>query len=173
MVDVSTLLEKYPSRPIVIFPECTTTNGRGILPLSPSVVSVPSSTRIFPVSLRYTPVDVVTPLPGAYLTFLWTLLSRPTHCIRVRIAEFVMPGSPIPPFHLQAAGPRAARSSASELQISTDKPAEQHGLTGPETAVLDYVAESLARLGRVKRVGLGVKEKQDFVRMWTKTRRAW
>lgn len=42
-----------------------------------------------------------------------------------------------------------------------------------EKALLDQVGESLARLGRVKRVGLGVKEKQDFVRMWSKTRYTW
>jgi hypothetical protein len=33
------------------------------------------------------------------------------------------------------------------------------------------VADDLARLGRVKRVGLGVKEKEDFVRVWKKTRK--
>lgn len=46
-------------------------------------------------------------------------------------------------------------------------------ITPAEKALLDDVGEALARLGRVKRVGLGVKEKQDFVRMWTKTRRTW
>ena len=43
--------------------------------------------------------------------------------------------------------------------------------TREERAFLDKIAEALARLGRVKRVGLGVKEKQDFVAMWTKSRR--
>lgn len=44
-------------------------------------------------------------------------------------------------------------------------------LTIEERKVLDRVAEDLARLGRVKRVGLGVKEKIEFVRAWTRTRR--
>jgi hypothetical protein len=40
-----------------------------------------------------------------------------------------------------------------------------------EQKVLDRVAEALARLGRVKRVGLGVSEKVEFAKMWTKRRR--
>ena len=46
-------------------------------------------------------------------------------------------------------------------------------MTPAEKGLVDQVGESLARLGRVKRVGLGVKDKKDFVRMWTKTRRTW
>ena len=42
-----------------------------------------------------------------------------------------------------------------------------------EKDLLDHVGDSLARLGRVKRVGLGVQEKRDFVRMWTRMRRTW
>ena len=37
--------------------------------------------------------------------------------------------------------------------------------------MLDKIGESLARLGRVKRVSLGVKEKIEFVRAWTRQRR--
>lgn len=37
--------------------------------------------------------------------------------------------------------------------------------------VLDRIAEALGRLGRVKRVGLGVSEKASFAEMWTKKRR--
>lgn len=44
-------------------------------------------------------------------------------------------------------------------------------MTGPERKVLDKVADALARLGRVKRVGLGIREKSDFVKAWTKQRR--
>ncbi|BCR89319.1 lysophosphatidic acid acyltransferase LOA1 [Aspergillus chevalieri] len=161
MVDFSTLLQKYPNRPIVTFPECTTTNSRGILPLSHSLLGAPAQTKIFPVSLRYTPVDVVTPLPGTYLSFLWTLLSRPTHCIRVRIAESVVSG----------AGADMSQVSKGMKQETVES--FEAAIAPAEKALLDNVGESLARLGRVKRVGLGVKEKQDFVRMWTKTRRTW
>jgi 1-acylglycerol-3-phosphate O-acyltransferase len=43
-------------------------------------------------------------------------------------------------------------------------------LSTEEKVFLDRVADALARLGRVKRVGLGVKEKQHFVQSWTKSR---
>ena len=45
------------------------------------------------------------------------------------------------------------------------------GLSANEQKVLDRVAEDLARLGRVKRVGLGVKDKIEFLRIWGKRRR--
>lgn len=171
LVDVSTLVEKYPYRPIVIFPECTTTNSRGILPLSHSLLGVPSKTKIFPLSLKYTPVDVVTPLPGSYISFLWTLLSRPTHCIRVRIAECIMIGRS----SFDAPPARSTRKSTFNTNYldTLDEDTVTGEVTASEKALLDQVGESLARLGRVKRVGLGVEEKQDFVRMWSKTRRTW
>jgi hypothetical protein len=170
MVDLATLLERCPSRPVVVFPECTTTNGRGILPLSKSLVAVPPRTKIYPVSVRYTPADVTTPLPGSYIAFLWNLLSKPTHCIRVRVAECIVSSS-------DAATARTssmkffdgefADGSSSDTLLGDDE--DNRRLTREETALLDYVGEALARLGRVKRVGLGVKEKQGFVNMWARS----
>lgn len=40
-----------------------------------------------------------------------------------------------------------------------------------EQKVLERVAEDLARLGRVKRVGLGVEEKVEFLKVWSRRRR--
>lgn len=40
-----------------------------------------------------------------------------------------------------------------------------------EKPVLDKVAEALARLGRVKRVGLGVQDKIGFVNTWSRRHR--
>ena len=42
-----------------------------------------------------------------------------------------------------------------------------------EKVFLDKVAEALARLGRVKRVGLGVKDKIEFIKSWTKYSSKW
>lgn len=55
------------------------------------------------------------------------------------------------------------------MQMDGDD-AEQDGVTPREQAVLDEVADALARLGRVKRVGLGVREKRGFVEAWGKRR---
>lgn len=168
LTDLQTLLQQYPSQPVVIFPECTTTNGRGILPFSASLLTVPSKTKIFPISLRYTPADITTPVPGMYLAFFWNLLSRPTHCIRVRIAESV---------HNTAYSSSMGSSKQTSLLDTMRNQGTLLGLeensdvSSDEKIVLDKVAEALARLGRVKRVGLSATDKEAFVKAWTRQRR--
>ena len=56
--------------------------------------------------------------------------------------------------------------SSSETLVSSD---ESEGLDPAERRTLDKVGEALARLGRSKRVGLGVKEKREFVKVWGKS----
>jgi 1-acyl-sn-glycerol-3-phosphate acyltransferase len=179
MTDLYTLVTEHPTRAIVVFPECTTTNGRGIMPFSPSLLTIPSKTKIFPISLRYTPPDVTTPVPGQYWSFLWNLLSQPTHCIRVRIAEVVYNTSKPTDVaaekkdrylsnFLDTLGEDSAMTSSSDTLTSL---ADQAGeVNDQEKRVLDKVGEALARLGRVKRVGLTVKDKISFVQAWSKRR---
>lgn len=135
---------------------------------------MPPRTKIYPVSLRYTEADVTTPVPGTYVTFLWNLLSKPTHFIRVRVAEYVTTSS-------KNLSPSSQAQSTGTDFFEDDEPTsfleeyagsnDDSELTKSELAILDYVGESLARLGRVKRVGLGVKEKQDFVDIWARHKR--
>ena len=148
LLELTQLLERYPDRIILVFPECGTTNGKAILPLSPSVLQTPPDIHIFPVSLRYTPADVTTPVPRQYLKFLWSLLSQPTTCIRVRVAE----GQ----FNMAAARTNGVPADVKFRGAS-------NGITGEEQRVLDRIGEALARLGRVKRVGLSLKDKAAFI----------
>ena len=60
------------------------------------------------------------------------------------------------------------RGSSSDTLLS---PEDAESMNAAEKRVLDKVAGALARLGRVKRVGLGVKDKDEFVKAWTKQRR--
>ncbi|KAI2467921.1 hypothetical protein F4781DRAFT_288925 [Annulohypoxylon bovei var. microspora] len=154
------LVEQNPHRVVAVFPEMSTTNGKGVLPFSPSLLSAPADAHIFPVSMRYTPPDITTPVPGAYGSFLWNLLSRPTHLIRVRIAEGV--------------------ANDSGAATNGDTPADDCGggdevdgerLTGEEQALLDKIAEALARLARNKRVGLTLRDKAAFIEAWNKGRK--
>ncbi|MCJ1456672.1 hypothetical protein MMC28_007035 [Mycoblastus sanguinarius] len=171
LIDLQTLIQKHPNRAIVVYPECTTTNGKGILPFSTSLLTAPATAKIFPISLRYTAADITTPVPGTYIEFLWNLLSKPTHCIRVRIAQSDHNTSHSP----------ATRSSTAQSTLSHDDRAsstdtllgseEGEGMNVVEKKVLDRVADALARLGRVKRVGLGVKDKDGFVKAWTRQQR--
>lgn len=177
MIDLKTLVAEHPKRVIVVFPECTTTNGCGILPFSPSLVTLLPTTKIFPVSLRYTPADITTPIPGSYISFLWNLLSHPTHCIRVRIAEVVYNTGQVTDAekkdryltnHLDILGEDSALTSSTEILTSVSSQAEE--VRPYEKKTLDKVGEALARLGRVKRVGLTVKDKAAFVQAWSKRR---
>ncbi|RYP05862.1 hypothetical protein DL765_009703 [Monosporascus sp. GIB2] len=154
------LVEQNPHRIIAVFPEMSTTNGKGILPLSPSLCSAPANAKIFPISMRYTPPDITTPVPGAYASFLWNLLSRPTHCIRVRIAEGITRASP----GLEGVVDGIAAEEASDGEHGRD-------LTPEEKRVIDHVGETLARLARNKRVGLSLRDKAAFVEAWNRGRK--
>ncbi|KAI9887120.1 MAG: hypothetical protein M1823_001027 [Watsoniomyces obsoletus] len=183
LVDLRTLIEAHPDRVVAVFPETTTTNGQGILTLSPSLLSAPPNAKIFPINLRYTPADITTPLPGTYFTFLWNLLSEPTHCIQVRIAECVYHSSRHP---TPLTGPgksfasnlletlqtdELATSSSTDTLTSTDEPRAGHEQSAEERKVLDRVSEALARLGRAKRVALGPRDKIVFVESWKRRHR--
>lgn len=190
LVPLSQLLTQNPDAAIVVMPECTATNGRGILPFSPSLLSAPPYTKIFPVNLRYTPGDITTPVPSEYARWLWRLCSKPTHCIRVRVAECVYNNPSLTsPVRDSGSSARAtgtdtvAKNSyetnffdtadigdGSDTLVGDGDDADD-GLTAEERRVLDRVAEDLARLGRVKRVGLGVKEKIEFVKVWGSRKR--
>jgi len=158
LTDLRTLLAQNPGRIIVCFPECGTSNGRGTLPFSPSLLTVPASSKIFPVSLRYTPSDITTPVPGAWVTFFWNLLSRFTHTVRVRIAEGID--------NTSAAETNGAHDSYAAAAAGGS--GEDGNLAKNEQAVLDKVAEALARLSRNKRVGLTLRDKAAFVDTWKK-----
>lgn len=172
LVGLKELGERFPGSIICVFPESSTTNGRGILPLSPCLLTADAGTKIYPVNLRYTPGDVTTPIPGGVLNWVWKLLSKPTHQMRVRIARPVYNSASLD------APSRAEKASGMEANI-WDSPqmrnglhaGEQEVLSGDGQKVLDRVGEDLARLGRVKRVGLTVAQKVEFVKIYKSRRR--
>jgi hypothetical protein len=155
LVDIKDLLREYPGRVIAVFPECGTTNGKAILPFSPSILQCPPDVHVFPVSIRYSPSDVTTPVPGRWLTFVWALLSRPTTCIRVRVAE-----GQINTAAAQTNGASTALVGAGDLRARTSADSV---ISSEEQRVMDRIGEALARLSRVKRVGLTMKDKDSFV----------
>jgi 1-acyl-sn-glycerol-3-phosphate acyltransferase len=157
LVTIADLVREHPDRVIAVFPECATTNGKAILPFSPSVLDTPADVQIFPVSLRYTPSDVTTPIPGQWLRFFWALLSRPTTCIRVRVAEGQA--------NTSAANINGVSETheAGELRYRAGEGGGAATVSPNEQKVLDRIGEALARLGRVKRVGLTTKDKATFV----------
>jgi len=164
LISLPDLLAQSPNRTVLVFPEATPTNGRGILRFTPALSSAPRRTKIFPISLKYTPADITTPVPGAYRKFLWSLLSRPTHCIRVRIGDII---------YNEAGGERRRSKTAADVAsggsdaVADADADEEEDLDG----VCERGSEALARIGRIKRLNLGVKEKIEFVSAWRRRNR--
>lgn len=69
---------------------------------------------------------------------------------------------------MESMGEATQRNMAGKIasEQSRDGP-----VTETEQKVLDRVGEALARLGRVKRVGLTVADKASFVKAWTSKRK--
>lgn len=188
LVTLKELTEKYPTSIVCVFPECTTTNGRGIMPFSPSLLTADPKTKIYPVNLRYTPGDITTPVPGGAHNWMWKLLSKPTHCMRVRIARHMYNNRSLDTPHAKDVPKASGVDMGFDTNIwdsphmrngvkhdggdgDSEDEDGQKGISGEEQKVLDRVGEDLARLGRVKRVGLGVDTKIDFVRVWASRKR--
>lgn len=191
LTDLSTILSLNPSRFVAVFPETTTSNGRAILRPSPSLLSTPPETKIYPVSIRYTTPDIVTPLPGwrEALKFSWRLNSKPTTCLRVRVgiplssADSAAPAKQVPsPATPQQVRARRQPSTYESNFFDTldsgsggsssagEGEGAEEGVEGGDGGgggtVVELVAEALARLGRVRRVDLGAREKEGFVEVW-------
>lgn len=142
---------------------------------------------MYPVNLRYTPQDVTTPVSGGYISWLYQLLSKPSHQMRVRVAMRVYNSDSIdsPAKKMdEKASASGFEGSVFDTQEMRNGDLEQEVLgmevdtgegegevSAQEQRVLDRVAEDLARLGRVKRVGLDVGDKIEFLRVWLRRRR--
>lgn len=179
LTDLEKLLRRFPDRVIVVFPECTTSNGRGILPFSPSLLTAPPRTKVFPFSLKYHNPDITTPLPGRYFVFLWNLCGTFAHAINVRVAQSCYNTSnrqdakeTSKPADKEPKSSPKPLANGVELLSDVDSSETHVPMTSEEKIFLDKVGESLARVGRIKRVGLGVREKKAFIRSWKKRKQS-
>ncbi|RVD85738.1 uncharacterized protein DFL_004047 [Arthrobotrys flagrans] len=174
------VVSQNPHRIIVIFPEGTTSNGRALLRFAPAFDSfatqykqsgenghgngtIPKN-KIFPISLRYLPSNTTTPLPGSYGVFLWRLLGQPSHTIKVRIGEAVKIRD------LEMSDTLVATSSSETITEKTvarsSSGDDANGRVPRVGALEERVGEILVKVGRIRRVGLGVKEKIGFWNAW-------
>lgn len=164
------LCKKYgDTRIIAVFPEATTTNGRGVLRFAPCLDTLHGDVEIFPVSLRYSPADVTTPVPGTYGYTLFALLARPTHCIRVRIGEVLRNNSSDDRGGEEFAGD-SSDTVTDGLNGGSGGRGEKEGMD-KQSRLSERGAEALARIARSKRLNLGVKEKMAFVEAWSRNKR--
>lgn len=182
LTTLSELCAQHPTRIIAVFPEGATSNGRGILQLTHSLLSAAPRTKIFPVSIRYSPQDIVTPIPGFLeaIRFLWRLNSQSSHTVRTRIGTAVI-RSTSKSTAMSHSLPKATGRSKYEgnffdtlendRSLSGLSTGDVDVLNEDEQQVLDAVADTLSRLGRVKRVDLGLREKTTFVQAWFRNKK--
>ncbi|RPA87545.1 hypothetical protein BJ508DRAFT_410306 [Ascobolus immersus RN42] len=166
LVTLKQLQQDHPNRHIALFPEGTTTNGRGILRFTPSINAIDKKTPIFPINLRYSLADVTTPIPRSYLTFLWYWLGSVGHSIRVRVGNKMFNDDEDNGLESEDEGTPEEETGSG----STGSGADQSTLS----PIARNCAEKLATLGRIRTLNLGVQEKVGFVGRWTNSYgRAW
>lgn len=178
LTTLAKLCAQHPTRIIAVFPEGTTSNGRGVLQLTHSLLSAAPTTKIFPVSIRYSPQDIVTPLPGVFAAavFLWRLYGQTSHTVRTRIGTAVVRSLNKTTAMSHSMSKATGRSKYEGNFFDTLDDAalplnDSDEVNEEERQVLDAVADTLARLGRVKRVDLGIREKNTFVQAWFKNKK--
>ncbi|KAH8830741.1 hypothetical protein DL96DRAFT_1594143 [Flagelloscypha sp. PMI_526] len=143
-------LSKRSRRPIVVFPECTTSNGRGLLNFaSVFKADVPiKKYNIFIAAIRYDPPTAHSPsgshsIPGtinpvAHLFSLACAISPPGISIRL-----------LPP----SEGP------SNPLFLASDVVAHYDG----DDQLAETCATLIAQTGKLKRIGLGWEDKSSFL----------
>lgn len=167
------------ARAAALFPECTPSNGRAVLALaaSPALAALRRGSRVYPARVCYdshadecglaTPVPVLAGGVRVLVRFLWTLLGRPMRAVRVRVGDAVEVG--VGGASSGESGPTTAATATATAKTSattTGAAVSQRGPAAGADGTAGRVAEGLARLGRVRRVGLGVSDKQAFARAW-------
>lgn len=150
-------LRRRASRPIVVFPECTTSNGRGLLRFADVFKheeNVPvKGYNIFLMCIRYDPPTSLIPSishsipsnPFNPLSHLFTLASTITPLTA----------------SIRLLAPSESPSSAT-FMLSSVLP---NGLEGGDV-VIEVSATLIAQVGKMKRVGLGWEDKASFLEFY-------
>ncbi|KAF8639664.1 hypothetical protein AX17_000928 [Amanita inopinata Kibby_2008] len=143
-------IRRHADRPIVVFPECTTSNGRGLLKFSDVFrQDIPvKGYRIFVMCIRYNSPTTFAPsvahsIPASFLNPL-------PHLFRIATA--------LKPIALRVRLLEPTESPSSRLFVTSD------WISVP---VEDQLAEAsgalIAQLGKMKRTGLGWEDKASFL----------
>ncbi|TFK76005.1 hypothetical protein BDN72DRAFT_930502 [Pluteus cervinus] len=143
-------IRKKASRPVVVFPECTTSNGRGLLRFSNVFnQTIPTRHGVFIMCVRYDPPTALVPslshsVPSASLNPLyhfWSIASSLSPLtISIRLLD-------------KADSPSSPLFIASE--VLSGRPDEDQ--LSEASAVL------ISQIGRLKRVGMGWEDKYSFL----------
>ncbi|KAI0352858.1 hypothetical protein OH77DRAFT_1484597 [Trametes cingulata] len=146
-------------RPVVVFPECTTSNGRALLRFAEVFgnVKLPvTKYKVFVMCVRYDPPTTFAPTLSHSIPS--TFLNPLPHVFRLASSLAPLPIS------IRLLAPSESPSSGSFLLSEF--------LTGGTYAdeLAECCAALMAQIGRVKRVGLGWEDKAAFLRLYRKSR---
>lgn len=85
--NIDDFTKRHGTRVIVVFPECTASNNRGVLAFQPVMLD-----DAFVTAIKYSnPPTITTAVPGSYRAFLWALLCVPFHECRLRGSAHKLP----------------------------------------------------------------------------------
>ncbi|KAF8639434.1 hypothetical protein AX16_010289 [Volvariella volvacea WC 439] len=153
VTDLETI-RKTSNRPLVIFPECTTSNGRGLLRFSNVFCqTVPvRNYRVFVMCVRYDPPTAIAPtltLPIPCNTFsplphVWSLLSS------------------LSPLSMSVRLLSPSDSPSSPLFTASDLVSGAPG----EDQLAESCAALVAHIGKLKRIAMGWEDKTSFLRFY-------
>ncbi|KZT12802.1 uncharacterized protein LAESUDRAFT_733399 [Laetiporus sulphureus 93-53] len=153
-------IRSQADRPIVVFPECTTSNGRGLLrfaELFPDAQLPVTAFKVFVMCVRYDPPTIFCPtlshpIPSAKMNPLPQLFSLSTslvpHTMSIRLLT-------------------PSESPSSRSFLASDF------LTGNkvEDELTEVCASLIAQIGKMKRIGLGWEDKAAFLEFYNHKRR--
>ncbi|KAF5364219.1 hypothetical protein D9756_000717 [Leucocoprinus leucothites] len=146
-------IRKSAGRPVVVFPECTTSNGRGLLRFA-NVFNeeVPvKGYQVFIMCVRYDPPTLYTPtltrpvgIPGpAFLNPLSHIFEIASSVVPLTVSIRLLPPS---------------ESPGSQLFLASDYVKGGSG----EDQLAESSASLISQIGRLKRTGLGWEDKASF-----------
>ncbi|KLO11236.1 hypothetical protein SCHPADRAFT_831421 [Schizopora paradoxa] len=146
------LKAKSAGRPIVVFPECTTSNGRGILRFGNVFKGISASSLKFTVFIMCARIDP----PSAFAPTL--SLSIPSAFLNPLSHIFSIASSPLP------------RAMSIRLLSPSDSPGSStfqlnefaNSIGGNSDSLASICATLMGDIGRMKQVGLGWEDKTRF-----------
>ncbi|THH11504.1 hypothetical protein EW145_g637 [Phellinidium pouzarii] len=149
---------KKTGRPIALYPECTTSNGRGLLRFSNLLKNIPVPVKNFNVFIMCARVDPPTalsptlsiPIPSSRQVF------NPIPHI-FSVSSSIMPHT----LSVRLLAPSQSPSSASFLISEV-----LSGNTGGDDVFSEVCATLMTELGRLKRTGMGWEDKTMFLEFY-------
>ncbi|KAF9452458.1 hypothetical protein P691DRAFT_721878 [Macrolepiota fuliginosa MF-IS2] len=146
-------IRKSTRRPVAVFPECTTSNGRGLLRFANVFNSeVPvKGYQVFIMCVRYDPPTAYTPTLACPAAYPGPVFLNPISYI-FRITRSLAPHA----ISIRLLAP--SESPGSQLFIASDY---VKGTPG-EDQLAEASANLIAQIGRLKRTGMGWEDKASF-----------